>query len=173
MARTALGGQFHKGFHPHLNHVATGKQNPGGIPPPVTLVLADRQCQVQDGHGAPWHGRTPLPTHHVHVFDQLSEVGVLFVGHDHLRLHLLASTFNDHLGLIHLKQVHPLQVPQAPEQDLKHNTRPLGCLRHTSYGTATPPATAPGAATPSPAGLRPQERHEATLPTQPPNSSSW
>lgn len=94
---------------------------------------------VQDSHGAPQHGRSPLPTtYHIHVFDHLGETGVLLVGHNYLRLHLLASTFNDHLGLIHLKQVDPLQVPQAPEQDLKH-TKLLVCSRCARRSPAVQP----------------------------------
>ncbi|TNN40618.1 hypothetical protein EYF80_049208 [Liparis tanakae] len=38
------------------------------------------------------------------------------------RLQLLPSTLHPHKGALHLKQLHPLQLPQTPEQHLNKHT---------------------------------------------------
>ena len=56
--------------------------------------------------------------YHFKPLDKRAEVGVLLVVGDEGRLHSLSGAFNVHTRPIHLGQIHPLQVPQAPEQNL-------------------------------------------------------
>ena len=66
---------------------------------------------------------SPEGSHHMEVSDDLLEVGCDFVVLHLLRLQTVARTLYPHLGPLHLKQVHPAQVPQAPEQHLDTHAR--------------------------------------------------
>lgn len=57
-------------------------------------------------------------THHFKPLDEGAEVGVLLVIVDQGRLHPLPCTLDVYPRPVHLGQVHPLQVSQAPEQHL-------------------------------------------------------
>lgn len=57
--------------------------------------------------------------YHFKPLDKCAEVGVFLVVGDEGRLYSLSGTFNVHTRPIHLGQIHPLQVPQAPEQNLR------------------------------------------------------
>jgi len=57
--------------------------------------------------------------YHFKPLDQSAEVGVFLVVSNEGRLNSLSCTFNVHTRPIHLGEIHPLQVSQAPEQDLK------------------------------------------------------
>lgn len=59
-----------------------------------------------------------MMTHHFKPLDEAAKVGVLLVVGNEGRLHSFPSTFNIHTRPIHLGQIHPLQVPQTPEQNL-------------------------------------------------------
>lgn len=62
-----------------------------------------------------------MTQYHFEPLDKSAEVGVLFVVGDEGRLNALPCTLNVHTRPIHLGQVHPLQVPQAPEQNLQRS----------------------------------------------------
>lgn len=70
----------------------------------------------------PPHSALPIHaqarTHHFKPLDEGVEVGVLLIIMDQGRLHPLPCTLDVHSRPVHLGQVHPLQVPQAPEQHL-------------------------------------------------------
>lgn len=57
-------------------------------------------------------------THHFKPLDQGAEVGVLLVIVDQGRLHPLPRALDVYPWPVHLGQVYPLQVSQAPEQHL-------------------------------------------------------
>lgn len=57
-------------------------------------------------------------THHFEPLDQSAEIGVFLVVLDEGGLHPLPSALDVHPGPVHLRQVHSLQVPEPPEQDL-------------------------------------------------------
>lgn len=57
--------------------------------------------------------------YHFKPLDKGAEIRVFLVVGDESRLHSLPGAFNVHTGPIHLGQIHPLQVPQAPEQNLE------------------------------------------------------
>ena len=61
-------------------------------------------------------------TDHVNIADQLFEVGVSLVALDLFRLQLSSCTLHLHQGALHFKQLHPLQLPQTPEQHLNAHT---------------------------------------------------
>lgn len=56
--------------------------------------------------------------YHFKRLDKSAEVGVFLVVGDEGRLYSPSGAFNVHTRAIHLSQIHPLQVPQAPEQNL-------------------------------------------------------
>lgn len=60
-----------------------------------------------------------MTKYHFKPLDKGAEVGVFLVVGNEGRLHSLSGTFDVHARPIHLGQVHPLQVPQAPEQNLR------------------------------------------------------
>lgn len=67
-------------------------------------------------------------THHFEPLDQGAEVGVLLVVLDQGGLDAPAGALDVHAGPVDLCQVHALQVPQPPEEDLdgrreEHNVR--------------------------------------------------
>lgn len=62
--------------------------------------------------------------------DYLFEVWVSLVALNLLRLKLSSCTLDLHLRVLHLKEVHSLQVPQTPKQHLnahkqRHRSRPI------------------------------------------------
>lgn len=63
--------------------------------------------------------------YHFKPLDKGAEVGVFPVVGDEGRLDSLSGTFNVHTRPIHLGQIHPLQVPQAPEQNLRDSFKSL------------------------------------------------
>lgn len=77
--------------------------------------------------------------------DHLFEVWVSLVAFNLLRLQLSSCTLDLHLRVLHLKEVHSLQVPQTPEQHLnaqkqRHRSRPISqkstlciCVTSTNY----------------------------------------
>lgn len=60
-----------------------------------------------------------MPTYHFEPLDEGAEVGVLLEVGNESRLHALSCTFDVHTGPVHLGKVHPLQVPQTPEENLR------------------------------------------------------
>lgn len=60
-----------------------------------------------------------MMTYHFKPLDERAEVGVFLVVGNEGGLHSFPSTFNVDTRPIHLGQVHPLQVPQTPEQNLQ------------------------------------------------------
>ena len=57
-------------------------------------------------------------TYNFKPLDKGAEVGIFLVVGDEGRLHSLAGTFDVHTRPVHLSEIHPLQVSQAPEQHL-------------------------------------------------------
>lgn len=66
---------------------------------------------------------TLTETDHVDVADYFFEVGVSLVALNLFRLQLLSCTLHLYLGALHLKQLHPFQIPQTPEQHLHTHTQ--------------------------------------------------
>lgn len=61
--------------------------------------------------------------HHVKVFNDFAEVGVLSIVLNLLRLNHLPRTLHPNLRFLHLEQVHTLQVSQTPVQHLQQGAR--------------------------------------------------
>lgn len=57
--------------------------------------------------------------YHFKPLDKAAEVGVFLVVGNEDRLHSFSSTFNIDTRPIHLGQIHPLEVPQTPEENLQ------------------------------------------------------
>lgn len=66
--------------------------------------------------------------------DKLSEIWVLTVTGQNLRLHTSPSHLQHNLGLLHFKQMHTAKTPQTPEQHLGSGSEKFRGL-HLTEGT--------------------------------------
>lgn len=80
----------------------------------------------------------PADTHHFKPLDESAEVGILLVIVDQGRLHPLPCTLDVYPWPVHLGQIHPLQVPQAPKQHLGWGERRTPQSREPAMGGLGP-----------------------------------
>lgn len=79
-----------------------------------------------------------VKTHHFKPLNQSAEVGIFLVVLNERWLNAFPCTLDVHAGTVNLSQVHPLQVPQAPEENLHKYFAHL-CIQNvgTSDGSGT------------------------------------